>query len=88
VIFRIYQELVTNILRHAGAEQISIQLYERNNHIILDVEDDGRGFDADAKTDRAGVAGMRERAALVNGTITFDSEPGAGTHVVLEIPLS
>lgn len=88
VVFRIYQELVTNILRHAGAEQISIQVYERNNHIILDVEDDGRGFDADAKTDRAGVAGMRERAALVNGTITFDSEPGAGTHVVLEIPLS
>lgn len=88
VIFRIYQELITNILRHADAEQLSIQLYLRGGKIVLDVEDDGRGFDADAKTDRAGVAGMRERAALVNGTISFDSEPGAGTHVVLEIPLS
>lgn len=88
VIFRIFQELVTNIIRHAGAEQLSIQLYERAGHIVLDVEDDGRGFDANAKTDRAGVTGMRERAGLVNGTIRFDSEPGAGTHVVLEIPLS
>jgi signal transduction histidine kinase len=86
VVFRIYQELVTNVLRHAEAEQVSIQLYERNDRIVLDVEDDGRGFDADAKTDRAGVMGMRERAALVNGTISFDSEPGLGTHVVLEIP--
>ena len=87
VVFRIYQELVTNVIRHAEAGQLSIQLYERDGHIVLDVEDDGRGFDADAKTGRAGVAGMRERAALVNGTITFDSEPGMGTHVVLEIPL-
>lgn len=86
VIFRIYQELVTNVLRHAEAEQVSIQLYERDGRIVLDVEDDGRGFDADAKTDRAGVMGMRERAALVSGTISFDSEPGLGTHAVLEIP--
>jgi signal transduction histidine kinase len=90
VIFRIYQELVTNVLRHAGAEHISVELYKkdgRDGRIVLDVEDDGRGFDADAKTGRAGVTGMRERAALVNGSITFDSEPGMGTHVVLEIPL-
>lgn len=86
VIFRIYQELVTNVVRHAEAEQVSIELYERDDRIVLDVEDDGRGFDADAKTDRAGVMGMRERAALVNGTIRFDSEPGLGTHAVLEIP--
>ncbi len=88
VIFRIYQELVTNVLRHAGAEHISIELYKKDGRIVLDVEDDGRGFDADAKTGRAGVTGMRERAALVNGSITFDSEPGMGTHVVLEIPLA
>lgn len=88
VVFRIFQELVTNILRHAGAEQLAIQLYRIDTAIVLEVEDDGRGFDADARTNRAGVMGMRERAALVNGAIRFDSEPGAGTHVVLEIPLS
>ena len=87
VIFRIYQELVTNILRHAKAEQVSVELYERDGTIVLAVEDDGQGFDPEAKSDGAGVTGMRERAALVNGTIRFDTEPGAGTHVLVEIPL-
>jgi signal transduction histidine kinase len=88
VIFRIYQELVTNVLRHANAEQVSIELYERDGTLVLAVEDDGEGFDVEAKAGGAGMTGMRERAALVNGTVRFDSEPGAGTHVVVEIPLS
>jgi signal transduction histidine kinase len=87
VIFRIFQELVTNVLRHAQAEHISIELYEREGTLVLDVEDDGQGFDPDAKSEGAGITGMRERAALVNGTIRFDSEAGQGTHVVVEIPL-
>lgn len=87
-IFRIYQELVTNILRHAEAEHVSVELYERDGARVLDVEDDGKGFDPDEKFGGAGITGMRERAALVNGTIRFDSEPGLGTHVLLEIPLA
>jgi signal transduction histidine kinase len=87
VIFRIYQELITNILRHAKAEQVSIELYERDGKRVLAVEDDGEGFDPQAKSDGAGLTGMRERAALVNGTIAFDTEPGSGSHVLLEIPL-
>lgn len=87
VIFRVYQELVTNILRHAQAEQVSVELYERDGQLVLDVEDDGRGFDPDAKAEGAGITGMRERAALVNGTIRFDSEADMGTHVVMEIPV-
>jgi signal transduction histidine kinase len=55
---------------------------------VLAVEDDGQGFDPEAKSEGAGITGMRERAALVNGTITFDSEAGQGTHVIVEIPLS
>jgi signal transduction histidine kinase len=85
--FRIYQELVTNILRHAQAEDVSIELYERDGRLILAVEDDGVGFDPGEKSEGVGITGMRERAALVNGTIRFDSEPGLGTHVVLEIPI-
>ncbi len=87
VIFRIYQELMTNVLRHAGAEQVSVELYERDGKRVLAVEDDGAGFDPEAKAGGAGLTGMRERAALVNGTIRFDSEPGMGTHVIVEIPL-
>src|SRR6266511_1532962 len=85
--FRIYQELVTNILRHAQAEHVSIELYERGGKLILAVEDDGRGFNPNEKSAGAGITGMKERAALVNGSIRFDSEPGMGTHVVLEIPI-
>lgn len=87
VIFRIYQELLTNILRHADAEHVSVELYRRDGLLVLAVEDDGRGFDPAAKAEGAGMIGMRERAALVNGTIAFDSEAGQGTHVVVEIPL-
>jgi signal transduction histidine kinase len=87
VIFRIYQELATNILRHARAEHVSVELYERDGKLVLAVEDDGVGFDAGAKAGGAGLTGMRERAALVNGTVRCDSEPGQGTHVVVEIPI-
>jgi signal transduction histidine kinase len=86
-LFRIYQELVTNVLRHAEAEHVSIEVYQRDGKLICALEDDGRGFDPEAKSDGAGITGMRERAALVNGTVTFDSDPGGGTHVVVEIPL-
>ena len=85
--FRIYQELATNILRHAQAEHVSVELYERDGTLVLDVEDDGRGFDPNEKSEGAGITGMRERAALVGGSIRFDSEPGMGAHVVVEIPV-
>jgi signal transduction histidine kinase len=85
--FRVYQELVTNILRHAEAEHVSIELYERDGQRVLAVEDDGKGFDPNEKFAGAGITGMRERAALVNGTIRIDSEPGLGTHAIVEIPL-
>lgn len=87
VIFRIYQELVTNVVRHANAEQVTIALEQRDGRLVLDVEDDGEGFDLAAGSGGAGMTGMRERAALVNGTIAFESEAGMGTHVRVEIPL-
>ena len=84
--FRIYQEIVTNILRHANAESVSIELYVVDRKLVLAVEDDGVGFDPERQLG-AGIAGMRERAALVDGTLEIDSEPGMGTHVQLTIPL-
>lgn len=85
--FRIYQEIVTNILRHSRAENVSVELYTEAGHLILAVEDDGVGFSPEQKTEGVGLVGMRERAALIGGTISFDSEPGFGTHVRLQIPL-
>jgi signal transduction histidine kinase len=85
--FRIYQEIVTNILRHSEAENVSIELYATDERLVLAVEDDGVGFSREKRPGGAGIAGMRERAELVKGTIRFDSEPGMGTHVLLEIPL-
>ena len=87
VVFRIYQELLTNILRHAAAEHVSVELFRRDGVLVLDVEDDGKGFDPSVKSGRAGLTGIRERAALVDGRVTIDSEADQGTHVVLEIPL-
>lgn len=86
-IFRIYQEMMTNILRHAEAEHVSVELYERDGKRVLEVEDDGKGFDPDEKVAGVGITGMRERAALISGTIRIDSEPGLGTHAIVEIPL-
>lgn len=85
--FRIYQEIVTNILRHSKAEEVSIELYTSDTHLVLAVEDDGVGFVPDDRFEGAGLLGMRERAELVNGSVTFSSEPGMGTHVLLQIPL-
>ena len=85
--FRIYQELVTNILRHSRAEHVSVELYRSDGHLVLAVEDDGVGFAPAERPAGAGLVGIQERAALVDGRVDVDSEPGLGTHVHLEIPL-
>jgi signal transduction histidine kinase len=85
--FRIYQEIVTNILRHSKAEHVSAELYRRDGWLALSVEDDGVGFEPGSDSAGAGLSGMRERAALVGGRLTIESEPGMGTHVLLEVPL-
>ena len=86
-VFRIYQEIVTNILRHSGAENASIELFVRGSELVLTVEDDGAGFIPGERTGGAGILGMRERADLIGGVLTVESEPGAGTLVPREIPL-
>ena len=85
--FRIVQEIVTNVLRHSQAENVSIELYAAGGELVLAVEDDGVGFRPEERTEGSGLVGMRERAALVGGRVEIDSEPGAGTSVRLTIPL-
>ena len=88
-LFRIAQEAVTNALRHADADEISVLLDRREGRLRLVVEDDGRGFHRDdaAESDRLGLVGMRERAEILGGTLVVESLPGSGTTVVVEAPV-
>jgi len=92
-LYRVTQEALTNILKHAGAKRVSVLLERRPNLVSLIVEDDGAGFDAalifQAARGRGklGLLGMQERVTLAGGTIEIESTPGAGTTIFARIPL-
>jgi PAS domain S-box-containing protein len=92
-VYRVVQEALTNVLKHAQARRVSVVLQRFSNQVLAVVEDDGRGFDAEAlmgsaeAEGRLGLLGMQERAALVGGTLTVESTPAAGTTVIARIPL-
>ena len=85
-LYRIAQETLTNVTKHAGATRVSILLTRSERAAILVVEDDGVGFDSSAEPGRLGLTGMRERAALVGGRLRIESGR-AGTTIAVEIPL-
>jgi signal transduction histidine kinase len=89
--FRIFQETLTNIIRHAGATQVTVHLKERDERIILEVKDNGRGISRDeiSNTQSMGLLNMRERAGLLGGD--FKISPGSGgkgTKVTVSIPIA
>jgi signal transduction histidine kinase len=86
-LYRIVQEALTNIVKHADAHQISIILARKGNDVSLLVEDDGAGFDPNADDGGLGLVGMRERVALVGGRLRIESTPGSGTTLVAEVPV-
>ncbi len=90
VLYRIAQEALNNVAKHARAANVSILLEHRADTVSLIVEDDGVGFDPDESSDAndegLGLVGMRERAALVGGTAEVDARPGAGVTVYVRIP--
>jgi signal transduction histidine kinase len=88
-IFRIVQESLTNVTRHAGASRVEIILLQRADELIVEVHDNGKGFDpASAAMRRSfGLLGMRERAAVLGGSIDIISTPEQGTVVSLRIPM-
>jgi len=93
ILYRITQEALTNVLRHAKAQRVSVLLERLPGHVLLIVEDDGQGFDAQAVLKAAdahgklGLLGMQERVTLAGGTIEFESTPGAGATVYARVPL-
>ena len=86
--YRITQEALTNVARHAKANRVEVQLQTDNGTLILAVKDDGNGFDALnlSESEGLGIAGMRERAALVGGSLEVHSEQGVGTEVYFIVP--
>lgn len=89
VIFRIFQESLTNIARHANAGKVEIKLRKQNGNIVLETSDDGKGFDAGVykNSKSLGLLGMEERAAIYGGDFKVQSNTGKGTRTVLKIPL-
>ena len=89
--FRVAQEALTNVVRHARAESVSLRLTSHDGMLELEIQDDGRGFALDDVRARPGSSiglfGMTERIALVNGRIQIDSKPGRGTRVRATVPI-
>jgi signal transduction histidine kinase len=88
-LYRVVQESLTNIVKHANARNISVSLVRRESGVAAVVEDDGAGFDQrTVRMKGIGLLGMRERLALLDGRLEVESRPGAGTTVVAEVPLA
>lgn len=87
--FRVAQESLTNISRHAQATEVLIQLIHNGHSVVLTVRDNGRGFDCDQRQDNEfGLLGMKERGRMLGGQVDIESELSLGTQVTLTIPLS
>jgi signal transduction histidine kinase len=92
VLFRVFQEALTNIVRHSEATRVELQLVQSNGMIRGRIVDNGRGFDTQTvehnsdEMEPFGLLGMRERVELCGGSISIDSVPGRGTSIDIIIP--
>ena len=87
-IYRITQELINNIIKHSKANQVSVQLFNTNNSVILIVEDDGVGFSSQKNKKGIGLLNISSRLDLVNGDVDFEPSPKSGTLVTIKIPFN
>ncbi len=88
-LYRIVQEALTNAVKHAGANHVSVVVTRKSTSVHVMIEDDGGGFDPSVvSTLGLGLLGMRERVELLDGTFEIDTAPGAGTTLIVELPLA
>lgn len=88
-LYRIVQEALTNVVRHAHASNVGILMEWKDSRVKVFIEDDGIGFETDLleRTERLGLVGMHERAEMFGGTLTIESSAGRGTSVIVEVPV-
>lgn len=88
-VYRIFQEALTNVTRHANATEVIVKLYEKNSILVLEVADNGKGIweTEKNKTLSLGITGMKERALMINGTFSIKKRKEGGTLVRLSVPL-
>jgi signal transduction histidine kinase len=88
-LYRIAQEATHNIIKHAHASSVMLRLASQTNEILLEVRDNGRGFDPTGTfPGHLGLHSMRERVARIGGTLTLESESGQGTYIRVQVPFS
>jgi signal transduction histidine kinase len=87
-LYRIVQEALTNVVKHAQARAVSVVLARTGGAVTAVIEDDGEGFSPEAGSAGLGLIGMRERLALLGGSLKLESSPGRGNALVAEVPLS
>ena len=93
-VFRVVQEAITNIIRHAEAHNVVLSVEFADTSLRVEVEDDGKGFDVgkiDLQSDEAkglGLLGMEERVTILGGKFSIESQPDRGTHLTIEVPLN
>jgi signal transduction histidine kinase len=88
--YRLVQEALTNVARHACVQQVSLSVWCRDNKLTIQVEDEGNGFDVPSALSRGstrGLPGMRQRVQFLKGKLTIDSAIGEGTRLLAEIPI-
>ena len=91
VLFRIVQEALTNVAKHAQATKVAVVVTQQPHQIEVSIEDDGRGFDLDSAFNEAeqrgwGLLGMQERVALLGGSYTINTAPDQGTRIRVIVP--
>jgi len=87
VLYRISQEALHNVVKHAGARQVELTVQRKGGSVVLRIRDDGKGFDAAAVPDgHLGLAGMRARAEKIGAAFDVDSRPGEGTTIAVMVP--
>lgn len=87
ILFRIIQEALHNIIKHAAATQILMDLYYREETLVLTIKDNGKGFVEEISSPKNGITNMTRRAKMLNGSCVVESAAGAGTTIHIEIPL-
>jgi len=86
-IYRIVQELVTNAVRHAQATKILLQCSVENGFLMIEAEDNGKGFNPERIQRNMGLDSLESRLKSIGGTLKIDSHPGEGTHIIIECQL-